>query len=270
MRRVVCFILLFNISLIPLCQASTDLSKINISIIGDRNYAPYSYEEDNIAKGLYVKILTRAFDQLNDYQVTITMEPWKRGLSMIKKGANLAIFPPYYWPEKRAFISIYSEPIYKEQVVSICHKSRVTSNKMQWPNDYKGLKVGTNRGFLAPGVEFFELVKVGKIDLIETQNSERAIRLLSLKRIDCYVNSKLTINWTINNLIKSTAYKGLVDDLLYTSVISENNAYIGYSKRYLEQHPSQAGFIEDVNQVIRKMREEGVLANILKDFLAKP
>ena len=270
MHRVICFVILLSLSVAPSLQANTDFTKINLSIIGDRNYAPYSYEEDNIAKGLYVDILTTVFDQLGDYHVNLSMEPWKRGLSMIKEGTNLAIFPPYYWPEKRAYISVYSEPIYKEQVVSICHKSLVTSHSMQWPADYIGLKIGTNRGFLSPGAEFFELVKAGKIDLVETQNSERAIRLLSLKRIDCYVNSKLTINWTINKLIKSTAYKSLADDLLYASVISENNAYIGYSKRYLEQHPAQIDFIEEVDHIIRKMREEGVLGKILKDFLAQP
>lgn len=270
MHKIARFLLLFSFCLTSSIQANTPQAQTELTIIGDRNYAPYSYETNGVPTGLYVDILRAVFDRLDDYQLTFSMDPWKRGLSMIKEGTHLAIFPPYYWPEKRPFISVYSEPIYKEQVVSICHKERIKFTNKEWPLDYQGLKVGTNRGFLSPGAEFFELVTQGKITLVETQNSKTALRLLSLKRIDCYVNSKLTINWTLNALMKSAMYKDLLDNLVYTSLISENNAYIGYSKRYLERHPKDKELIKRINQTIRKMRDTGALAKILQHFLANP
>ena len=265
MRCIVSFLFLLFFSL----PAQALQPPTNITIIGDRNYAPYSYEKDGIATGLYVDILQAVFSHLEDHQVTLKMEPWKRGLSMIKEGTKLAIFPPYYWSEKRPYISEYSEPIYKEQVVSICNKQRLRSTDMKWPIDYQGFKVGTNRGFLAPGPEFFKLVDQDKITLVETQNSDTALRLLSLKRIDCYVNSKLTIQWSINNLERNVLHRNLSENLAYTSIISENNAYIGYSKAYLEKNSSDRGFISEVDQIIRDMKDKGELQNILIRFLSK-
>jgi len=69
---------------------------IKVTIIGDYNYAPYSYVEDGKIIGLYPLILNQIFSRMKDYQVNLSMMPWKRGLSMIENNVSLGIFPPYF------------------------------------------------------------------------------------------------------------------------------------------------------------------------------
>ena len=62
---------------------------IKVTIIGDYNYAPYSYVEDGKTKGLYPLILNQIFSRMKDYQVNLSMMPWKRGLAMIENNVSL-------------------------------------------------------------------------------------------------------------------------------------------------------------------------------------
>ena len=65
---------------------SPSLSKQEVLVYGDINYPPYSFEDEGQPKGIYVDILRSAFAKMRDYDVTIKMIPWKRGLEYIKKG----------------------------------------------------------------------------------------------------------------------------------------------------------------------------------------
>lgn len=246
------------------------VSPIAITIIGDQSYAPYSYMDNGVAKGLYVDILEKAFAKINNYQVELQMVPWKRGLAMIKEGTKFAIFPPYFWPDKRQFISRYSKAIYQEKVVAICNRFTVPAKQRQWPRDYLGMKIGTNRGFLSPGPEFFKLVEREKINLIYTKNSNTALRMLMLKRIDCYVNSKLAIQWHLKEFNHSSIYKNLTGNLYYSASISENNAHIGYSKEHLALNPNHQNFIDQLDIILLNMRHTGELESILSQFLTPP
>lgn len=238
-----------------------------LSILGDRDYAPYAYVQDETAKGLYVDILEKAFSRLRGYHIELKMVPWKRGLAMVEEGNKFAIFPPYYWPQKRPYISKYSEAIYQEQVVTICNRHNVPKAQRQWPTDYQELRIGTNRGFLAPGPAFFKLVEQQKITLVHTKNSDTALRMLMLKRIDCYVNSKLVIDWRLKSFRKSDIYGDLTERLYYSSVISQSNAHIGYSKAYLARHPEYRDFIEQLDHILLEMKRTGEIDNILNRFL---
>jgi polar amino acid transport system substrate-binding protein len=239
---------------------------IDITIIGDRDYEPYSYEENGIAKGLYVVILQEVFKKLGNYNVTFKMLPWKRALAMAEAGEQPAIFPPYYRPIKRPYISKYSEPIYVEKVLPICIKGVLKNNNPQWPSDYKGLSIGTNRGFLAPGKAFFEMAAKGELKLVETQNSYSALRMLMLNRIDCYVNSKLTIDWNLNQLKQLKTHQYAINHLIFGPVISQENAYIGYTK-YGNKEPLQLNdFSHRVDVILKEMKRAGLIDEILLQF----
>ena len=74
------------VSLIAILLISAPtLAKQEVLVYGDINYPPYSFEEDGKPKGIYVDILKAAFAHMPDYDVTIKMIPWKRGLEYIRK-----------------------------------------------------------------------------------------------------------------------------------------------------------------------------------------
>jgi polar amino acid transport system substrate-binding protein len=243
---------------------------IKVTIIGDYNYAPYSYVEDGKTKGLYPLILNQIFSRMKDYQVNLSMMPWKRGLAMIENNVSLGIFPPYFWPLKRPYITRYSEPIFLEKVIAVCNKEVLIESRTHWPTDFKGLTIGNNRGFLSPGLAFFELVKKQKITLVETNNSEIGLRMLLLKRIDCYVNSQLTIDWFLNKMRRRDIYKFLNNDFSEPIVISSQNAYLGYTKRNIQSFPYSDDFEKKVNNILVQMKKQGEIQEILKRFINQP
>ncbi|MCJ8299728.1 MAG: transporter substrate-binding domain-containing protein [Pseudomonadales bacterium] len=237
-----------------------------VVIIGDDSYPPYSFIEHGVAKGVYVDILKAVFDQLPEYQVTISMMPWKRGLTYIKQGKRLAIFPPYYWPKSRPYMEVYSEPILLETVLVTCNEAILKDARNRWPADYFGLRIATNRGFLAPGPEFFDAVKLGKIFLTETKSTEHGLRMLLLNRIDCYVNSKLTIQWGLKQLQNQQRKEANTASLKFGAVISEQWGYLGYSAA-TEQFPYRQEFRLKVDEVLRQMKKEGAISQIIERFL---
>ncbi len=76
----------------------------SITICTDRNYwYPYTYEEQNIAKGMHVDIVAKALSRLG-YQPIFTPLPWKRCLQSIEVGLYNAILSASYKPERARYI----------------------------------------------------------------------------------------------------------------------------------------------------------------------
>jgi len=136
--QVICKVILLCLLAFFLQYSWPSYASQKVVIIGDENYPPYSYLEQEVAKGVYVDILKAVFARLPKYQVTFSMMPWKRGLTYIKQAKRLAIFPPYYWPQSRPYMKAYSEPILLEQVVVTCNQAVLNQQRNNWPTDYYG------------------------------------------------------------------------------------------------------------------------------------
>ncbi|WP_419903952.1 substrate-binding periplasmic protein [Kiloniella sp.] len=263
LKRLFSIVCIFSVANLTPLQSLADQ---DVVIIGDDGYAPFSYVEDNQPKGIYVRILRDVFSQLEGYKVNLKMLPWKRGLRQIETGKDFAIFPPYYWPEKRPYIATYSEPLLLEQVVAICHKKVLEKARDNWPTDYKGLKIGTNDGFLTPGPAFFQAVKEKKISLIESTNTRKGLRMLLGRRTDCYVNAEMSIRWGLLRLRRAGLYDLGLDQLRFGAVVDAKWAYIGFTAVNEGAYPYREDFIKKINNVIRKMRETGAINRIVEGF----
>ena len=126
-------------TLSTLCIAA---EKQKVVVYGDNGYPPYSYLENDVPKGVYVDILQTAFSRMSDYEVTIEMKPWKRGVHLVKSGKVMALFPPYYSDERTLWMN-FSEPILQEQVV-VFGKADNLAGKSKWPEDFYNSKIGMN------------------------------------------------------------------------------------------------------------------------------
>ena len=240
--------------------------KQKVTIFGDDGYVPYSYSEDNVAKGIYVHILREAFQRMTDYQVKIEMLPWKRGLKEIELGHGFAIFPPYFWPKKRPYIEPYSEPIFQEKLVAICQPKVLQRPRAIWPDDFIGLTIGTNLGYLTPGPRFFEAVKQSKIKLVESKDTNIGMKMLLLNRTDCYVNSFMSIRWVVGHLKREGYPEDRLSALKIGIVISQKWAYLGFRAGENPKYPFKSDFILKFNQAIRAMKREGRIEEIVNEF----
>jgi len=160
-----------------------------VTIYGDINYPPYSFEEEGRPKGIYVNILGAVFARMPDYDVEIKMIPWKRGLEYVKKGEAVAVFPPYYVEERIPWMS-HSEPILSEEVVVFGNEENLRG-KTEWPDDFLGSKIGLNTGYdpaVMGGTAFAKACKNGNIVLHEAYTTEANLHRLQGGKIQFFLN----------------------------------------------------------------------------------
>ncbi|KJY84037.1 ABC transporter substrate-binding protein [Vibrio galatheae] len=239
----------------------------HVTVYGDDAYPPYSYLENGEQKGIYPEILRAVFAKMPDYVVTITLLPWRRGLKMLEVGEGFALFPPYYYSDKRAYISPYSDPILEEEVVVYCNPNKVASRKLsQWPDGYFGLTIGINEGYALGGDAFWAAVTQGDIFVKEAKGTKSSLINLYKNRVDCYINDRLSILWEIKLLTVQGVFKPDWALTLATSVGGEHG-YLGFGDVANEKYPFKEEFIRQFNQALHTLKQDGSIDAVLANYL---
>ncbi len=260
--RAFYFIVLLFFSAILLGQS------VNVTVVGDEAYPPYSYREGREMRGIYVEILKRAFAKMPGYNVKIVPMPWKRGLKGVETGDIFAIFPPYKHPGKRPFINPYSVPIVEETVIVMCRDEVLSKKRTTWPEDFYGLKIGVNTGFSIGGDKFIAAVKQGKIKRDESKTNDQNLMKLGVGRIDCYLNDRIAILTALKNLKKKGAYKegGSHAKLKEGVVVNREWGYLGLTDRDKGKFKFKNDFLQKFNKVIEEMKNSGEIRKIIETF----
>lgn len=254
--------LVFFICFRPAYAAGAD---IEVTVYADDGYPPYSYAEGDKAKGIYNEILKTAFSRMSGYSVNIDPVPWKRALMYVERGDGFAISPPYYRPKERPYISPYSVPVLDEEVVAFCRVETLKTPREKWPQDYSGLAVGRNAGFLAGGPELFEAAKNGRITLEETGNTRSNVLKLLEGRIDVYVNDRIAILNEYKKIQKATGrYKDV--RIAEGTVISREQGYMGFTAMDNGKFYFKDDFIKKFNAVIENMKKRGEIQAIVEKY----
>ncbi|USD67052.1 transporter substrate-binding domain-containing protein [Vibrio sp. SCSIO 43136] len=228
----------------------------SVIVYGDMDYPPYSYQVDGKPEGIYVEILTEAFSRMPEYEVSIRMTPWKRGLKNLKDGRVFALFPPYYTELRDPWMK-FSAPILREQVV-VFGKREIFEDRYQWPVDYYGLKIGLNRGFnpfSMGGNAFGDAVEAGRIRVDESANNDSNLAKLVSGRIDAYINDQF---------IDISDYP----EIVIGGVANVNHGHLGYTRK-TDKYPYSADFQQQFDTAIGQMIEENQIEEIVNAHLAK-
>lgn len=230
-----------------------------VILYGDNDYAPYSFDRGGNLGGLYVDVLQEAARRIAaDYDVSIMMVPWKRGLKSMETGEIFALFPPYLRKVERPYISVYSEPLYEEVVAVFCTPEAATRVLGQsFPDGYAGMLFANNLGFIAAGEAFQKMRDAGPIRVEDANGTEVNIRKLLGARVDCYVNDRLSVQ----SAVKAAGGSG--SEVVETAVVSAEKAYVGYSAQAIAVTPWANDFIEKLNGAIREMRADGSLQRLM-------
>jgi len=234
-----------------------------VVVLGDSGYPPYSYVHNGKPSGIYVDILQAVFKTMPQYQVEIRLLPWKRGLKMLEVGEGFALFPPYYYPDQRLYISPYSSPILTEEVAVFCSSNIAEKRTLaSWPNDYLGLTIGINESFSLGGREFWQAVKNGEIRIKEAQTNRDNILNLYNNMTDCYINDRISILWEVKQL----TLEGVLPSSWSISnglSISSEQGYVGFTNINPERFPYKDDFIFEFNKGLEKVKKDGTLNSIL-------
>lgn len=240
----------------------------SVTVYSDDSYPPYSYKENGEAKGIYVDILKTAFSRMDGYTITIEPVPWKRGLEYIETGRGFAIFPPYYHPEKRPWMA-YSTPILDESLTIFCNADVLKTARPNWPQDYAGLTIGNNLGFVGITEGQTEALTKYNITIEETTGNEANLLKVALKRIDCYANDKLSILWELQRLKANGTYDpgGTQAEILEGATISSEQGYVGYAVMDQDAFPFKADFVAQLDDILNAMKESGEIKEIVNQFI---
>lgn len=248
------FKLIFLAVTLFLFTQSNLFAKQPVVIYGDSNYPPYSYLENNKPKGVYVEILEMAFSKMKDYDVTIKCIPWKRGMTYVKNGTAMALFPPYYTKERTPWM-LFSEPILEEQVV-VFGKAKNLKGKNKWPEDYYGFKFGWNRGFTTVGLggaKFADACKSKKIKLWEMNGTTDGLKMIKRDWVTFYLNGKLTDISSYPSIKRGP-------------VTATNNGYLGFTRKG-QKFPFLTDFKNKFDKIIKEMKTSKEIEKIVNTYL---
>ena len=248
----------------PLCHGQ----EIQVDIYAMQDSPPYSFIENKELKGIYTDIVNAAFEKMHGYQINILPVPFRRGLSFVESGVGFGIFPPYHRPQTRPYISPYSVPIINEEITVYCLPEVFGENKrLNWPEDFFKLTIGTNSGYTIGGDAFWEAVKQGRISIQQSESHIRSVMLLSMGRVDCYLTDKLSFQWALKRIRQGNETDALPPDrqFLQGPVISREQGYLGFSA-YDEKFSFKEDFVEQFNRAIEELRINGEIDIIVKRY----
>jgi len=228
-----------------------------LEIAGDEAFPPYSFKEGGKLTGIYTDIVNSALKQMGE-QHKILAVPWKRGLNDLEKQKIDALFPPYYRPKERPYIA-YSTDILAEKLVIFCHKDKA-QNLNNFPADYKGYSIGQNSGF-SSGAAINDAKASGIIRLSEVRSTTANLKKLINKRLDCYVNDRLSIKYELAKLQKAGLYDG--KSIVETHTLSTEKAYLGIN---VKANAEIKAFLTRFNQQIESMKANGEIEKIVARY----
>ncbi|KAB8050467.1 MAG: transporter substrate-binding domain-containing protein [Janthinobacterium sp.] len=232
-----------------------------VILYGDDDYAPYSYVENGVFKGMYVDILRQAAGRMPGYRLELQPRPWKRGLDALEKGQVFGLFPPGRKTE-RPYVQPYSAMLYSESVVLFCRDAVMRTPRTHFPADFAGLTIGVNTGFLL-SEKLMAPARAGLLRLEAAKGNEANLKKLALGRIDCYASDRGAARHTARRLQGELASFGFT--LHEVLELSSEATYIAYSARNTPAY--KADFIEKMNAALLTMRQSGQLARIEEAYL---
>jgi polar amino acid transport system substrate-binding protein len=266
--RACCF-LIFTLLAVYMASATAIAAPIEVSIYADQDYPPYSYTENGKLKGIYTEILADAFKKMPKYHVHLIAVPWKRGLSALESGEGFALYPPYYRPTERPYMQ-YSDSFFTELVVVFCNQAAIEKKELKaWPDDYFGLTIGMNPGFLTGGPKFDQAVMAKKVYVDTNATSRSNMLKLLIGRIDCYVNDRLMIESEYKKIKLGPDFKVSALQIQETSQVSVEKVFLGYTNRDSGRYAFKDDFIQEFNKVISGMKQNGDITKITNSFMGR-
>lgn len=235
----------------------------DVAIYADDAYPPYSHAVNGEARGAYAAILRKAFARMPGYRVEIRPVPWKRGLKMLEAGEAFALYPPYHRPAERPYMD-YSVPILAESVAVFCHEALLPKRGAgRWPQDYLGLRIGVNTGFLIGGSEFEQARKDGRIIVDEARGTDENLKKLLLGRLDCYMNDRLAILDALLR-IKGEDGRRYAAQVAEGATISQEFGYLGVTRTDNGRFPFKHDFMRQLDTILGEMKRSGEIEHIVE------
>jgi polar amino acid transport system substrate-binding protein len=239
-----------------------------VTILADDGYPPYSYVENNELKGIYVDVVRAAAKLISkSYQVTLEGVPWKRALMQVKEGRVLGILPPYKHIADRDYIWPYSVAIMSETVVAYCQNE---INIIEYFNSSSTLtlpplplNIGINSGYIIFSEEIIKAIADKRIVVWENKSTDANIMKLQSKRLDCYLNDRLAIQYELMKLSK--IHNLDFDNVSESLIVMSQTGHIGYSDN--EKFSFKSDFVLRMDKALSQVLNSAQYLKIVDQYI---
>lgn len=216
---------------------------------GDHNSAPYAIEKgEQLSGGIIKDIATELSDEL-DVGVTFIKTPRKRIERYLENNTiHLVLIANPAWLINSDKLQ-WSETILIEKSIMVIKASN--ENKYQEIIDFRGMIIGTIRGYKYTNLQpYFDKEYFIRYDV---SNLNVNFIRLALERIDALVDSEILINYQLKQNKNAQIFKVL------PLIVSQHNIQAALS-------PNAPITLTQLNQALNKLKDQGVIAAILKKY----
>lgn len=221
-------------------------------VIGSSNDAPFSYIDINTNKpeGLDIAILREICKRLGIADIELKTIDFSNLLVELNNNSVDMVADAMYVKDDRLQIAAFTDKWYKEgEAVVIPADSSIASK-----DDLKGKTVGAQ-----PGTTFYETAQKwldeGKIgQLVAYDNQATLMTAVNMKKLDAAVTDGIVAGYTLS---KDSSLKLK----LLEPYEAEASGEIGAAVRFADKE-----FLNEINGELNKMKEDGTLKKILKDY----
>lgn len=208
-------------------------------ISATQDYYPFSYQKDDTVLGPGAEIIRTVCERINA-DCTLTLQPWRRSMAMIRKGQVQSVFMVGKNKEREDWL-IFSPPIMKTEYGFFeCSESPINYND---PRSLNGKTIGV----FGPSNTSHQLKKIvqqtdGNVNVNMTPDALTQFKKLARCRIDA-VYSNREVGLAIIHEIKA-------QNIHYVGTNKKLNYYIAFSKEF-----TPPAFIKKFNEEIVKMKK---------------
>ncbi|WGK91561.1 substrate-binding periplasmic protein [Pseudomonas migulae] len=241
---------------------------IDVVILCDAGYPPYSYAEGDEAKGLYTDILRTAFTRMPEYNVHIRPVPWARGLAEVASGRAFALYPPYHRPNARPWMD-FSRPILREKVVVFVRAELARIRTVEhFPFGYSGLRIGVNRGFMSiDDQDYQSMLATGALKQSYANDNRTNLARLYHGRIDVYINDRLSVQWELEQMQRESIFaQSDLNWLVEGPWLSGEAGYLGYTRLNASAYPYKPKFMQRLDEILAELERDGSIERLTKSY----
>jgi len=232
------------------------LSQQELSFVTLDKFEPFTWKENNQAKGIDVDILKKLCNRIN-IKCNILFVPWKRVIHYMKTGNMDGAFAAFKTPERETFAHYLELPFhYSKYNIFVNKNEAFPFNKIQ---DLYGKRLGKNRGFNL-GKELDSAAKKKKLHIEEANDASANILKLKGKRIDGYIcnyHEALVV-------IKKMGYSGQIVPL-DKPIRKSRGAFLMISKSAHIENKEK--LIQGMNRALKNMYDDGIVEKIISNYI---
>jgi polar amino acid transport system substrate-binding protein len=234
-----------------LCGVTTCATASVIPLVTGNDYQPYT-DKSLPNRGMVTEIVELAFKEMG-YRPKIAFRPWKRAYAETKKGVFAGTFP-YIKSEKRLNDFYFSNPIHTMSIrIFVAADSPIRTLE-----DLQRKRICIPLGYAVS--KRFKQVIYDNMHKKETNPSdlEGCLRMIRSGRKDFFIINEINGWMMIQKTFHTKQYFRTLDD-----VFEEETHHLIVSKTY----PQGKQLIAEFNQGLEKLKEKGLLAEIINRHL---